>query len=846
MGFGIKKDVTANVTPSTIVYFDQLTPTTIGVVFDPDTPETIDVLYVSSINASTWIWDGSAYVSYVAPTTASTEWYLINTAIDAGSNKTAMIYRNGAVAATSFNTKRAWTYTGASDANKWWRVFDYEIAGNYAGDSFKIQMNEFNDPGGSGKSIIFDIIVKRQDPSSYVTVNIDSGATTFDLSNFDVRYNSTTKRLSFYYRLTTTYTYTNWLVLNSILTSNLNYRIIWYNTLIGASLSGVPNDPITSKTISLNKINGVYTLPATKATVAGQVLADPLADGNLAWATISSAIPQANKIYVDSVNGINSTGRGNINTPYLTPEYALADITNTGTITATTTLASATLTVVSSTANIVVGQFITGTGIPYGSTVVSKTVNTIVLSQVATASATITATWWTVYEVILNGSFVATSNLTKQGFYIVNNGRVIWGNFTLFNLNAIFVIPHKLLGKGDYFGTSSSSVFHDITAQQIAGFTYDLDHGIVDTIGTGYAIHHTSNLGVVNYIGSYVNAKFGYVLYVETSGFANISFNSYGLLGGIRANSSACYVTLSGNVTCPTSILALNLGSSLVTSNCDIIGSTTASRWAHTGNLQGTTHTIGGATINSGYCSGQIVASGGHNILNIVDSTGVASLLQNATSTVVNNGYIVNVSQTAGTLINNGTINTGFLARGTCVNNGVISCADGLTIGIGTVFQNFGKIVTRIDTTGAGWRFENNSYLEVSNTNIDLSTNGTFVNRGRIYNPTTADDVFNITSSGVVLENYGEIQSGTVNTTKAIISKSTGTVKLFSGSKLVVANASSPIKCTANTSASKDIYLFNCIDNCNGTTYGLGFAFDGSSFAPNDLVGGTLYENVNY
>jgi hypothetical protein len=96
MGFGIKKDVTSNVTPSTIVYFDKATPTEVGVVFTPNTPATTDVLYVSSVDASTWIWDGLDYITY-APTTASTEWYLNGTTIDAGSNKTASIQRSGAI-----------------------------------------------------------------------------------------------------------------------------------------------------------------------------------------------------------------------------------------------------------------------------------------------------------------------------------------------------------------------------------------------------------------------------------------------------------------------------------------------------------------------------------------------------------------------------------------------------------------------------------------------------------------------------------------------------------------------------------------------------------------------------
>jgi hypothetical protein len=96
-GFGLSKTVTANVTPSTIVFFDKVTPTTVGVVFDPNTPETTDTLYVSSVDASTWIWDGSDYVSYNKPSTASTEWYLYGTTIDAGSNKTASIQRSGAI-----------------------------------------------------------------------------------------------------------------------------------------------------------------------------------------------------------------------------------------------------------------------------------------------------------------------------------------------------------------------------------------------------------------------------------------------------------------------------------------------------------------------------------------------------------------------------------------------------------------------------------------------------------------------------------------------------------------------------------------------------------------------------
>jgi hypothetical protein len=89
-------------TPSEIVNFDQTTPTTPGVIFDPNTPATEDVLYVSSIDASTWIYNGTSYVTYTVSTSASTPFYLSGTTIDAGGNKTAAIHHVGPLRATTF------------------------------------------------------------------------------------------------------------------------------------------------------------------------------------------------------------------------------------------------------------------------------------------------------------------------------------------------------------------------------------------------------------------------------------------------------------------------------------------------------------------------------------------------------------------------------------------------------------------------------------------------------------------------------------------------------------------------------------------------------------------------
>jgi hypothetical protein len=89
-------------TPSSEVAFDKLTPTTAGVVFDPNTPTTTDILYYSTVDGSTWIYNGTAYVSKVIPN--STEFVLDYSFNDAGSNKTADISRNGYIKVRNDNT----------------------------------------------------------------------------------------------------------------------------------------------------------------------------------------------------------------------------------------------------------------------------------------------------------------------------------------------------------------------------------------------------------------------------------------------------------------------------------------------------------------------------------------------------------------------------------------------------------------------------------------------------------------------------------------------------------------------------------------------------------------------
>jgi len=92
---GSKWQRVINQQPDATVEFDQLTPTTGGVVFTPNTPQSKDYVYVSTVNGSQWTWDGTAYVTYSPP--ASTPWFLSGGTNDAGSNKSGAVYRTGSV-----------------------------------------------------------------------------------------------------------------------------------------------------------------------------------------------------------------------------------------------------------------------------------------------------------------------------------------------------------------------------------------------------------------------------------------------------------------------------------------------------------------------------------------------------------------------------------------------------------------------------------------------------------------------------------------------------------------------------------------------------------------------------
>ena len=84
-----------NQQPDATVSFNTSNPNTGSPAFTPNTPASTDYVYVSSLDNSQWTYNGTAYVTYTPP--ASTPWYLSSGTSDAGSNKTAAIYRTGNV-----------------------------------------------------------------------------------------------------------------------------------------------------------------------------------------------------------------------------------------------------------------------------------------------------------------------------------------------------------------------------------------------------------------------------------------------------------------------------------------------------------------------------------------------------------------------------------------------------------------------------------------------------------------------------------------------------------------------------------------------------------------------------
>ncbi len=587
-----------------------------------------------------------------------------------------------------------------------------------------------------------------------------------------------------------------------------------------------------------------------------------------------STISQTDIIYVDSTLGMDDTtsNRGNIDKPYASIEYALSAITNTGTITGDTNNGSTVLTNITSTTNIKVGQYISGTNIPYGSVVVTKTSNTITLSKAATGTASsVTITWYTPKMIKTSGNFNVYSNLFKDGVsYDFGNSNISFSTILL-NLTSKFYVPFNLTSNGEIVGTGTTSQFlvNGINQDSLSDFQININRYY--SRGTGYQIDINQYIFNTDFNAKDFNASFGSVCRIgfiaDSPGRQIFKGYFYGLLGGF----SSIYKTsgvfgIEGVVECPSTVTAISTNINRGYLNGSVIGKCQFINCAVNANITGdvvcantsingsistvanTTYIYNKSTIGWLLANGNVTFHGDafDNGIEIRKLTGAGTITSsNQANVTIDMLQSVTINWSTGnlTVLNGG----GFYANSPIidVSGGEVNLygkhffynSPGLRTTSSGIVNIFGSVLESGIINCAGGRINNYGRLK-SGVNV---SSGHFYNSGHIISDSTITQ-----TSGTVELDGGTLEMSTTGTTAYLISKTSGTLLLRGQNRFKVLNGKGPLKCTANTSASKEIYNFSTITNCDGTTYGLLLPWDGSTFAANDLVGGTLYENTGY
>jgi len=565
----------------------------------------------------------------------------------------------------------------------------------------------------------------------------------------------------------------------------------------GKGVTSAIQTQINSKQATLQSATNIKTVNGASILGAGDLV-------------VGGSISQANQIYVDSVNGVNSTGRGGISNPYLTLNYAQTDVpTSTGTFscnTSTNTL----LTNISDInyALLVEGQFITGAGIPFNTKILSKDgggvdAKQVTLTRLTTATASITATWVTTYDIMCLGSFVPTANIYRLGFYYdfeTYNASVTIGNFTLFVFTANVLIPFgfKL---GRTYGNHVNSSLHNTGG--FSGVDGVFDYGNYYSIGNSYQFGNSSSQ--FNYTSKFIatgemfDCRFGIILLTNTNipTFKWIG-DAYGLLQGIIFNNAGTTdFTYKGNLTSPSNVEVLKIS----TATADVTGAIRGNVKIYGGFLQqisiyadiiGTTATIGAASTGTvinlyGKITSNIVAGGMLNIYSLVNGNITVNDLVSATVVNIHDGCIGTITATSGTVVISETFPT------------YSSFRTQLVIGAsGTVTTN-GVIRGNFTFTGAGKLTVNGTVFPDVTTGVtppSIISNGGSV----IINP-----------SGVIRYDGTEVA--------CLLTKLSGNLinngRMVNSSKLFV-------NYSANNSASKDIVIQNSFTNGNGSNGGVG------------------------
>lgn len=591
------------------------------------------------------------------------------------------------------------------------------------------------------------------------------------------------------------------------------------------------------------------------------------ADGTVKYRSVSALstnIPNAISLFVDSISG-NDGNDGRQTSPFKTINGALTSINNSGSFICTTANNSNVISGVLDTDNIKleVGMVLDSSEFPHNTVVLSKgneggDNNTIVVSKqaIGTNASSITS-YIRLYILECNGFFTPTASIFKDGVYIKNNGKIFWGGFTLFSSTAVLKSNYAILGAGDYIGVNAASQFINMLAAQKPTSTMTVNFGVIDTIGTGVciSIDRSINENYLSINGTYVNARYGIVGYF--SGYQQqINFNSYGLLGGIETvNASQVSgggsTIICGNHTTPSNIPVLTAGN-YTTSYANLTGCVSfASNCSHIGRIYGDAHTITDGTNVKALAgsAGKFTCSGVAYVEFSQSATGCTVVVSANATVTANGGYsLSDAGNVSGKLINKGTITAASLKGGGNIDNHSVFNITNTDEFTGTI-KNYG-LINSASIGGSASEVSILNYGEIVVTDVGIVLNGTanLKNVGSISSTTlnNGSSLVKLNSANCVFDNCGSLTNKSTNASASTIEKTSGKLFFRHGTIVNVSNGKSPIKCTANTSASKDVYIFSAITNCDGSTYGTLMAYDGSTYAPNDLVGGTIYESINF
>ena len=534
----------------------------------------------------------------------------------------------------------------------------------------------------------------------------------------------------------------------------------------------------------------------------------------------------AQEIFADSKGFLISEGANGTTKPYKLLSELVSNTTTDAKFVANTTNASYTINIVSGT-NFAKGQKVFGSGIPYGTYITDVGVGTLTISNAATATASgVTLTRRKEYNVKAFGTFNIDASIEKDGvFWDFSGSTCIIGNATAFNITAAKQSDFILKG-GKWIGNHVNSRLIFETAADLNSSIY-LDYDSVKSIGTGRWIEIANGNDV--YINNNNTITSGTNYFIQCTNIFLKSLKSEGLLENIIKASGSIH----GNFKVPSSVRVLNI-------SCDF------KKLSVVGKLEGKIYSTGNSQqieFDCDFISTNIDLGGFHSqhvVNGSIRSGSTIAMLGDRTDIILNAACLYNVT------ISINSSGSTFTVNGKGVY--AITVTSGLLIMNHSNFQGSGNNDYYSLNVNGGTTIINGEKIGFGGGSRDFQiSSGELIIRNDISCLSPFSPIIDQSGGIVRIQNATITHTNNVDNTKPMILKSAGTL-IFENAKLKTNGTykQSFIKCTADTSASKDIYILgHCKTDADGTTYGLLLPFDGSSYAPNAVISEQLTEDTS-